>query len=62
MTGVEVLKQLRKTDQETKVVMGSGGEDVDIINEAKSLNVGGYIHKPLVLEELERIVMAELTK
>ena len=62
MTGVEVLKLLRQTDQVTKIIMVSGVEDIDTINEAKSLNVVGYIHKPLVLEELERIVMSELTK
>ena len=62
MTGVEVLKQLRKSDQITKVIMVSGVEDIETINEAKSLNVVGYIHKPLVLEELERIVLSELNK
>ena len=60
MTGLEVLRQLRKTDQTTKVIMVSGVEEEETINEAKALGVIGYIHKPLVLEELERIVLAEL--
>lgn len=62
MTGVDVLKQLRQFDQTTKVIMVSGVEDEDVINEAKSLGVVGYIHKPLVLEELEKIVIGELGK
>ena len=62
MTGVEVLKQLRLSDQHTKIIMVSGVEDEETINEAKLLGVMGYIHKPLVLEELERIVLAELNK
>jgi len=62
LTGVDALRQLRQTNQVTKVIMVSGIEDEDTINEAKSLGVVGFIHKPLVLEELERIVLAELNK
>ena len=62
MTGVDALRLLRKTNQTTKVIMVSGVEDEETINEAKALGVVGYVHKPLVLEELERIVLAELNK
>jgi AmiR/NasT family two-component response regulator len=40
--------------------MVTGAEDPKIINEANRLGVRGYVHKPLVLEELEKIVLAEL--
>ena len=62
MTGVEALRELRKTNQSAKVIMVSGVEDQDTINETKTLGVIGFIHKPLVLEELERIVLSELNK
>jgi DNA-binding NtrC family response regulator len=62
MTGVDVLKDLRKTDQLTKVIMVSGVEDPETISEANALGIIGYIHKPLVLEELEKIVLSELNK
>ena len=62
MTGVEVLKELRKTNQTTKVIMVSGVEDEETINEAKALGALSFIHKPLILEELERIVLSELNK
>lgn len=62
MTGLEVLRQLRKTNQNIKVIMVSGVEEEETINEAKALGVLGYIHKPLVLEELEKIVLSELKK
>ena len=62
MTGIEALKDLRKIDQSTKVIMVSGIEDEDIVKEARSLGITGFIHKPLVLEELEKIVLAELNK
>jgi DNA-binding response OmpR family regulator len=60
MTGVEVLRALRAANKTTKVIMVSGVEDEDIIKEANKLGVVGYIHKPLVLDELEKIVMAQL--
>jgi response regulator of citrate/malate metabolism len=40
--------------------MVSGVEDEDTIKEANSLGVIGYIHKPFILEELEKIVLAQL--
>ncbi len=62
MTGVDVLRELRKSDQNTKIIMVSGVEDEEVINETKVLGITGYIHKPLILEELEKIVLAELNK
>ncbi len=62
MTGVDVLKQLRKTNPTVKVIMVSGVEDEETITEAKALGALSFIHKPLVLEELEKIVLAQLNK
>ena len=60
MTGVEVLKKLRENKNDTKVIMVTGVEEESIVNEANSWGIRGYIHKPLVLEELEKIVIGEL--
>ena len=60
MTGIEVLRELRKSNLSVKVIMVSGVEDEEIIKEAKALGVIGYIHKPFILEELEKIVLAQL--
>ncbi len=60
INGIEVLKKLRESQNDIKVIMVTGAEDQSIINEANSLDIKGYVHKPLVLEELERIVMGEL--
>jgi len=59
MTGVEVLRELRKTDNSTKVIMVTGVEDEETIKEANALGVIAYIHKPLILEELEKIVLIQ---
>ena len=60
MSGVEVLKRLREKNNSIKVVMVTGVEDEEIVNETYSLGIKGYVHKPLVLEELEKVVLGEL--
>jgi len=60
MTGIEVLRELRKSNLSAKVIMVSGVEDEETIKEANALGVIGYIHKPFILEELEKIVLAQL--
>ncbi|HRZ40773.1 MAG TPA: response regulator [Candidatus Omnitrophota bacterium] len=60
MTGVEFLQKMRGEGDPTKVIMVSGIEDEETINQARSLGIIGFIHKPLVLEELQKIVMKEL--
>lgn len=61
MNGVDVLKELRQSNNPVKVIMVSGVEDEEVIQQAKDYGIRGYIHKPLVLEELEKIVLAELS-
>jgi len=60
MTGIQVLRELRQTKPSVKVIMVSGVEDEETIKEANALGVIGYIHKPFILEELEKIVLAQL--
>src|SRR6187551_3307489 len=55
MTGIEVLREIRAMNNNVKVIMVSGVEDEETISEAKTLGVVNYIHKPLILEELEKI-------
>ena len=60
MTGVDVLRGLRKKGNMTKVIMVTGVEEPEVIDEAQALGVVTYVHKPLILEELEKIVLAQL--
>ena len=60
MTGVDLLNMIRDDGNDVRVVMVSGVEEEEIINETKRLGVIGFIHKPLILEELEKVVLAEL--
>ncbi len=60
MTGIEVLRQLRDQQNPIKVVMVSGVEEEETVSEAYTLGAKAYIHKPLVLDELEKVVLTEL--
>lgn len=60
MTGVEFLKKLRDEGSDARVIMVSGIEDKAIIEEAESLGILGFIHKPLILAELQKVVMEKL--
>ena len=60
MTGVEFLRQMREEGNETRVIMVSGIEDEEVVSEAEDLGILGFIHKPLILGELQKVVMKEL--
>ena len=60
LNGVETLRKIREAGKDTKVIMVTGVEDEEVINEANKLGALSYIHKPLDLDELEKIVMSEL--
>lgn len=62
ITGIEVLKKLREKNNDTKIIMVTGVEEEETLKTAQSLGVVGYIHKPLILDELEQIVMKQLKK
>ena len=61
--GVETLRRLREKDKDTKVIMVTGKkpEEEESFDKCHQLNALDYIHKPLELDELERVVMKELT-
>lgn len=58
--GVETLRRMREAGKDTKVVMVTGVEDQKILDQLASFNVLGCIHKPLLLDELEKEVMQRI--
>lgn len=61
--GVETLKRVRQKDKDIKVIMVTGRkpEEGGAFEECQKLGISGYVHKPLELDELERIVLKELS-
>ena len=58
--GLEYLPQVKKALPSAKVLMVTGVEDADTIEQAKKLGAEDYITKPLVLEYLENIVLKKI--
>lgn len=60
--GIETLRQIKEKDSSAKVIMVTGRkpEQDEAFRRCKDLGVLDYIHKPLELDELERIVLKEL--
>tara|TARA_B100001013_G_C24399201_1_gene359276 strand:- start:112 stop:507 length:396 start_codon:yes stop_codon:yes gene_type:complete len=63
MTGVELLRQLRKIDPSLPFLMITGRSDEDSVLEAKSSGVTAYIRKPFSSKQLEaklRIILYKM--
>lgn len=60
MNGLDVLEQIKKIDSNIKVIMVSGVEEKEAVERAKSLGALNFISKPLVLDELEQVVLKEI--
>jgi len=59
--GVETLRRLRDAGSDVPVIMVTGVEDQSVLDSLKTLRVEACIHKPLVLDELEKEVLQRLT-
>lgn len=58
--GVETLKRIRQAGNAVKVIMVTGVEDESVFAALTQLEILACIHKPLILEELEREVLSRL--
>jgi len=60
--GIETLKRIREKDKAVKVIMVTGKkpEEEQVFDKCRQLGALDYIHKPLELDELEKIVLKEL--
>lgn len=58
--GVETLRRIRENGNAVRVIMVTGVEDLDVLAPLTHLNILSCIHKPLILEELEKEVLRRL--
>ena len=58
--GIEYLPLVKQKCPAAKVIMVTGVEDEDSIDEARKLGADDYITKPLVLEYLENTVLQKV--
>lgn len=64
MDGIETLRLIKEKKNDTKVIMVTGRkpEEENALDKCKQLGALNYIHKPLELHELERLVLSLLEK
>jgi len=62
MDGIETLRLIKEKNKEAKVIMVTGKkpQEEEAIKRCEELGALDYIHKPLELEELERVVKGAL--
>ena len=62
MDGIEALKRIRELDKQVKVIMVTGRDDEEAKQKTKTLGAYDFVHKPLEIDELERVVLKLLEK
>jgi DNA-binding response OmpR family regulator len=62
LDGLQVLEEVIRDNPNAKVIMLSGEESQDIVDKAKTLGALDFIHKPLELSELQKVVVLLLDK
>ena len=62
MDGMTLLENIKDKCKDMDIIMVSGVGDMEVIEKAKKLGAQEYITKPLVLEELEKVVLAKAIK
>lgn len=60
ITGVETLQRIRKSGNRVKVIIVTGAEDQETLKPLSELEIAACIHKPLILEELEKEVLTRI--
>jgi DNA-binding response OmpR family regulator len=60
--GIETLRRIKEKDKNIKVIMVTGRkpEDEGSCDKCQELGALDYVHKPLELDELERIVLKNI--
>jgi len=60
MDGITLLKEIKKIDNNAQAIIVSAVEDKNVIKEAEKEGALTYVTKPLILEDLEKIVMERI--
>lgn len=62
--GIETLRRIKERNKDIKVIMVTGKKpgDENSFERCRELGAANYIHKPLQLDELEKVVLTELSK
>lgn len=59
--GIDTLKGIRKVDKDACVIMLTGLGDDENVRRAKQSGADGYIAKPLVVENFEKMILEKIS-
>src|ERR1019366_4876977 len=62
MSGIEVLKEVKKSDPSVRIIMITGQTEEELVRQARILGADDYVTKPFTLEYLSGEVMDKLHK
>ena len=62
MSGIEMLKEVRKTDHTTRAIMLTAHSEVDILLQATELKLTKYLLKPISREELKEALLLAINE
>jgi len=62
MDGLEILRNIRKMDFDTKVIMMTAYGELDLIQEAMEMGALAHFTKPFDIDELRQAVNAQLVE
>lgn len=60
MDGIETLRRMREAGKQTKVIIVTAVEEQKILDRLAEFNVLACVHKPLMLDELEKQVLQRI--
>jgi two-component system response regulator (stage 0 sporulation protein F) len=60
MDGLEILRNIRKLDVDTKVIMMTAYGELDLIHEAMEMGAIAHFTKPFDIDELRKAVKEQL--
>lgn len=61
MDGIETLRRIKEKNRDIKVIMVTGREPEKSFDKCREYGAYNYIHKPLDLDDLEKVVLKELS-
>ena len=60
ITGMEVLRRAKAMKTQAEIIVVTVVSDINVADLARGLGAAGYLTKPFVIEDLERVVLSRL--
>jgi YesN/AraC family two-component response regulator len=62
MNGLELISNIRKNDLQQEIIIMSAYTESEYIDQAKTVNVTGYIYKPIEMNQMLKVLSSSIDK